>query len=80
MTEEKKIKVFVISDHPFAPSGVGTQTRYVIESLLKTGRYQFICFGGAVEHPDYTPQKTEQWGDDLVVFPVKGYGNQEMVR
>ena len=80
MTEQKKIKVFVISDHPFAPSGVGTQTRYVIESLLKTGRYQFICFGGAVEHPDYTPQKTEQWGDDLVVFPVKGYGTQEMVR
>jgi len=80
MTEQKKIKVFVISDHPFAPSGVGTQTRYVIESLLKTGRYQFVCFGGAVEHPDYTPQKTEQWGDDLVVFPVKGYGTQEMVR
>ena len=62
MTEEKKIKVFVISDHPFAPSGVGTQTRYVIESLLKTGRYQFICFGGAVEHPDYTPQKNRTVG------------------
>ena len=70
MTEQKKIKVFVISDHPFAPSGVGTQTKYVIETLLKTGRYQFVCFGGAVEHQDYTPQKTEQWGDDLVVFPV----------
>ena len=78
MTEKKKI--FVIADHPFAPSGVGTQTRYVIETLLKSGRYKFICFGGAVKHENYQPQKTQEWGDDLVVFPVNGYGTQEMVR
>tara|TARA_R110002074_G_scaffold193033_10_gene358931 strand:+ start:13530 stop:14798 length:1269 start_codon:yes stop_codon:yes gene_type:complete len=80
MTDKQKTKVFVISDHPFAPSGVGTQTKYVIESLLKTGRYSFVCFGGAVKHNDYNPQKTEQWGDDLIIFPIDGYGNQEMVR
>ena len=34
MTEKKKI--LVISDHPMAPSGVGTQTKYIIETLLKT--------------------------------------------
>ena len=78
MTEKKKI--FVIADHPFAPSGVGTQTRYIIESLLATGRYKVVCFGGAVKHQDYRPQKTEEWGDDLVVFPVDGYGTQESVR
>ena len=34
---EKKIKVFTLSDHPLSPSGVGTQTKYVIEALLKRG-------------------------------------------
>lgn len=78
MTEKKKI--FVIADHPFAPSGVGTQTRYIIEALLRTGRYKFVCFGGAVKHQDYRPQKTEEWGDDLIIHPVDGYGTQEQVR
>ena len=57
MTEKKKI--FVISDHPLAPSGVGTQTKYFIQALLKTGRYKFICLGGAVKHNSYEPQKVE---------------------
>ena len=29
----EKIKVLTLSDHPLSPSGVGTQTRYVIEAL-----------------------------------------------
>lgn len=78
MTEKKKI--FVIADHPFAPSGVGTQTKYVIEALLATGRYKVFCFGGAVKHQDYRPQKTEQWGDDFIIIPIDGYGTQELVR
>ena len=79
MTEEKK-KIFVISDHPLAPSGVGTQTKYFIEALLATGRYKFVCLGGAVKHNSYEPQKIDPWGDDFIVYPVKGYGSQEMVR
>lgn len=78
MTDKKKI--LVISDHPLAPSGVGTQTKYVIEALLNTGRYKVVCLGGAVKHKDYKPQKVEGWGDDWVIYPVKGYGTQEMVR
>ena len=77
---KKKIKVFVISDHPFSPSGVGTQTRYMVEHLLKTGDYSFVCFGGAIKHADYTPQKHPEYGEDLVVYPVDGYGTQESVR
>jgi hypothetical protein len=60
-----KKKVLVLSDHPLSPSGVGTQTKYMIEALLKTGRYQFVCLGGAVRHNDYTPQKVDPWGDDF---------------
>ena len=76
----KKLKIFVISDHPFSPSGVGTQTRYMVEGLLQTGDYSFVCFGGAMKHNDYKPQKTETYGDDLVIYPVDGYGTQESVR
>jgi len=75
-----KIKVFTISDHPLSPSGVGTQTRYVIEGLLKTGKYQFVSFGGAIQHPDHTPQKTEAWGEDWIIWPVDGYGTADQVR
>tara|TARA_R110000824_G_scaffold47486_2_gene135187 strand:- start:870 stop:2123 length:1254 start_codon:yes stop_codon:yes gene_type:complete len=75
-----KIKVFIIADHPMAPSGVGTQTRYVIETLLKTGRYKVVCFGGAVKHKDYRPQKMEGYEDDWIVIPVKGYGTPDLVR
>ena len=76
----EKIKIFVLSDHPFSPSGVGIQTRYMIENLLETGDYSFVCFGGAVKHEDYKPQRTDKWGDDLVIYPVDGYGSQESVR
>ena len=76
----KKIKVLTISDHPLAPSGVGSQTRYFIESLLKTGRYQVISFGGAMKHQKHDPQRTEQWKDDWIIYPVDGYGTQDMIR
>jgi glycosyltransferase involved in cell wall biosynthesis len=76
----KKIKVFCLADSPLAPSGVGTQTRYMIEGLLQTGRFQFVCFGGAIRHPDYKPIRTEEYGDDWLIYPVDGYGSQEQVR
>ena len=75
-----KIKVFVIADHPYSPSGVGLQTRYMIEPLLKSGEFSFVCFGGAIKHQDYNPQKFDEWGDDLIVYTVDGYGSQESVR
>ena len=76
----KKTKILTISDHPLSPSGVGTQTKYMIEALLKTGRYQFISLGGAVSHPKYEPQKVEPYGDDWVIYPIDGYGNEDIVR
>jgi glycosyltransferase involved in cell wall biosynthesis len=77
---QNKKKILVLADHPFSPSGVGTQTKYFIDSLLKTGKYSFICLGGAIKHADYRPVKTEQWGDDLIILPVDGYGTQQMIR
>lgn len=77
---DKKIKVLTISDHPLSPSGVGTQTKYMIEGLLKTGNYQVVSLGGAVKHQDYQPMKTEEWGDDWTIFPVDAYGNPDVIR
>jgi glycosyltransferase involved in cell wall biosynthesis len=77
---EKKIKVLTISDHPLSPSGVGTQTKYMIEGLLKTGNYEVVSLGGAIKHEKYEPMKTEEWGDDWVIYPVDGYGNPEIIR
>ena len=77
---DKKIKIFTLSDHPLTPSGVGTQTKYIIEGMLRTGKYQFISFGGLIKHEDYRPMKTEEFGDDWIIIPTDGYGTQEAVR
>jgi len=78
MTEKKKI--LVLSDHPLSPSGVGTQTKYVIEALLKTGRYQFYCLGGAIKHENYEPITVQPYGQDWIIQPIDGYGNHEVIR
>ena len=76
----KKIKVFVLSDMILSPSGVGTQTKYMIDALVKTGRYQFVCFGGAMKHQAYDPIKIDEYGDDVIIYPVDGYGSPESIR
>ena len=76
----KKKKILVLSDHPLSPSGVGLQTRYMIEALLKTGRYSFVCLGGAIKHESYEPQSVEPYGDDWRIFPIDGYGSHEIIR
>jgi len=75
-----KIKVLTLSDHPLSPSGVGTQTKYMCEALLNTGRYQIISLGGAIKHQNYQPIAVEPHGEDWRIIPVDGYGTQEMIR
>ena len=78
MTEKKKI--LVIADNPLAPSGVGTQTKYMIESMLRTGEFSFFCLAGALKHHDYRIQKVDPWGDDWFIKPVNGYGDAPLIR
>jgi len=80
MSENKKIKILMLGDSPFAPSGVGTQLKYICEALLKTGKFSIINLGGALKHASYKPQRTEEYGEDWTVIPVDGYGTQEMIR
>ena len=77
---QKKIKILTISDSPYSPSGVGMQTRYMIESLLKTGKYSIISLAGAIKHLSYEPIKSPEWGDDWITYPVDEYGTEELIR
>lgn len=76
----KKIKVLTLSDHPLSPSGVGTQTKYVIEALLNSGKFEVLSLGGAMKHRNYTPSHVDPYGEDWRIIPVDGYGTQEMIR
>jgi len=77
---KEKLKILTLGDHPISPSGVGIQTRYMIEGLIKTGKYEFVSLGGAIKHNDYAPVRVEGYEENWVVLPVDGYGTQEMVR
>lgn len=77
---EKKIKIFAIGDMCVAPSGVGTQLKYIFDALIKSGKFTIRQFGGAVRHANHQPVKLEEYGDDLIIYPVDGFGTKEMVR
>lgn len=77
---DRKIKVLMISDHPLSPSGVGTQSKYIAESLLSSGKFQIISMGGAINHQDPRPMRFTEFGDDWIIYPVEGYGNQDIIR
>ncbi len=65
------------------PSGVGNQARLSIIELLKTQRYQFWCFGGAIKHPSYDPMQVDPttFGDNnWIIQPVDGHGNKDLMR
>jgi len=77
MTEDGKFKVLVLSDHALSTSGVGTQTRHLIEGLLKKGCWSFRQFGAALKHADY---RTVVVNDDFIIKPIDGFGNPELLR
>jgi glycosyltransferase involved in cell wall biosynthesis len=75
MTE--KFKIFMISDHPLSTSGVGCQSRYLINSLIDTGKYSFRCLGAAIKHENYDTIKVS---DDFIIKPVDGFGSKDEIR
>lgn len=67
----------MISDHPLSTSGVGTQSRFLIDGLLKTGKYTFRCLGAAMKHVNYD---TVAVTPDFIVKPIDGFGNIDLIR
>ena len=72
-----KFKVLVISDHALSASGVGTQTRHLIEGMLKKGCWSFRQFGAAVKHQSY---ETVRVTDDFIIKPIDGFGDPNLLR
>ena len=75
--ENGKIKVLVLSDHALSTSGVGTQTRHLLNGLIEKGCWTFRQFGAALKHIDYSTVKVNE---DLIIKPVDGFGTPESLR
>ncbi len=75
----KKKKVLVLSDHALSTSGVGVQTRFLIEGLLQKypGEWTFRQFGAAVKHANY---ETITVNEDFIIKPIDGFGNKDLLR
>ena len=73
----QKKKVLVLSDHALSTSGVGTQTRHLINGLIEKGEWSFRQFGAAIKHQDY---RTIVVNDDFIIKPIDGFGNRELIR
>jgi glycosyltransferase involved in cell wall biosynthesis len=72
-----KKKILVLSDHALSTSGVGTQTRHLINGLLEKKKYSFRQFGAALKHNDY---RTVVVNDDFIIKPIDGFGNRDLIR
>lgn len=73
----QKRKVLMLSDHPLSTSGVGCQSRWLIQSLVNTGKWSFKCFGGAIKHDNYD---TVTVSPDFVIKPTNGFGDKNSLR
>jgi len=73
----KKKKILMLSDHALSTSGVGTQSRHLIEGLLKKGEWTVRQFGAAMKHENYDVQIVNE---DFIIKPTDGFGNRELIR
>ena len=76
---KRKKKILVLSDHALSTSGVGTQSRHLINGLLQKypGEWCFRQFGAAIKHENYD---VVQVNEDFVIKPIDGFGDPEMIR
>ena len=72
-----KKKVIVLSDHALSTSGVGTQTRHLINGMINKGDWTFRQFGAAMKHTDY---RTVAVNEDFIIKPIDGFGNRDLIR
>ena len=77
--EKRKKKILVFSDHALCTSGVGVQTRHLIDGLLARhpGEWTFRQFGAAIKHSNHDVVTVNE---DFIIKPIEGFGNPEMLR
>lgn len=74
---KKKYKIILLSDHALSTSGVGIQSRYLVNGLVEKGKYSFRQFGAAIRHSNYD---TVQVNEDFIIKPIDGFGTRDMLR
>ena len=73
---QRKKKILMLSDHALSTSGVGCQSRFLIQGLVEKGCWSVRQFGAAVKHNDYNLVTVNP---DFVIKPIDGFGNREML-
>ena len=66
----------MLSDHALSTSGVGCQSRFLIEGLIEKGCWTVRQFGAAVKHDKYD---VVQVNPDFIIKPIDGFGNRQMI-
>ena len=73
----KKKKILLLSDHALSTSGVGCQSRFLMNGLVETGNWTVRQFGAAIKHTDYRPTMVN---DDFIIKPVDGFGDPQLIK
>jgi len=73
---QRKKKILMLSDHALSTSGVGCQSRFLIQGLIEKECWSVRQFGAAVKHNDYN---LVQVNPDFVIKPIDGFGNRDML-
>ena len=82
-----KKKILIFSDDLRMSSGVGTMTKEMVMGTIH--KYDWVQVGGAIKHPedgnivdmnDSIREETGVKDANLTIYPISGYGNQELLR
>lgn len=74
---QDKYKILLLSDHALSTSGVGIQSRYLVNGLIEKGKYTVRQFGAAIKHANYD---TVVVNNDFIIKPIDGFGNRDLIR
>jgi len=72
-----KKKILLLSDHALSTSGVGTQSRHLVNGLIAKGEWTVRQFGAAVKHDNYD---AIQVNPDFIIKPIDGFGDRDLIR
>ena len=84
---DKRKKIMLITDDIRVPSGVATIGKEIV--IQTAQHFNWITLGGAIKHPEQgkrldlsesTNQSTGLTDSSVVMYPVDGYGNSDIIR
>lgn len=73
----EKLKILMFSDHALSTSGVGCQSRFLINGLIEKGCWTVRQFGAALKHTEYDITTINE---DFIIKPIDGFGDPDLLR